>query len=57
MIAAMWQSVKPEWPEKTDIRGIGVAEFINNWLAEEGEFAVEAKNKLATTWGSIKQTR
>ncbi len=57
MIAAMWQAAKPEWPEKTDIRGIGVAEFINNWLAEEGEFAVEAKNKLATTWGSIKQVR
>ncbi len=57
MIAAMWQAAKPEWPEKKDIRGIGVAEFINNWLAEEGEFAVEAKNKLATTWGSIKQTR
>ena len=57
MIAAMWQAAKPEWPEKTDIRGIGVAEFINNWLAEEGEFAVEAKNKLATTWGSLKQGR
>jgi len=54
MIAAMWQSAIPNWPG-TDIRGIGVAEFINNWLAEEAEFNVEAKNKLATTWGSIKQ--
>ena len=57
MIAAMWQAAKPEWPGNTDIRGIGVAEFINNWLAEEGSFDVEAKNKLATTWGLLKQTR
>lgn len=57
MIAAMWQAAKPEWPDNPDIRGIGVAEFINNWLSEEAEFNVEAKNKLATTWGSIKQTR
>ena len=57
MIAAMWQAAKPQWPEETDIRGIGVAEFINNWLADEAAFDVEAKNKLATTWGAIKQTR
>ena len=57
MIAAMWQSARPEWPDNPDIRGIGVVEFINNWLSEEAEFNVEAKNKLATTWGSIKQTR
>ena len=57
MIAAMWQSARPEWPGGEDIRGIGVVEFINNWLAEEAEFNVEAKNKLATTWGTIKQTR
>ncbi|RKU15241.1 hypothetical protein C6500_21380 [Candidatus Poribacteria bacterium] len=57
MIAAMWQSARPEWPEKPDIRGIGVVEFINNWLSENGTFDVEAKNKLATTWGSIKQVR
>ena len=57
MIAAMWQAAKPEWPDKPDIRGIGVAEFINNWLADNGTFDVEAKNKLATTWGSLKQGR
>ena len=57
MIAAMWQSARPEWPEKPDIRGIGVVEFINNWLSENAAFDVEAKNKLATTWGSIKQVR
>ncbi len=57
MIAAMWQKSSPEWPENEDIRGIGVVEFINNWLAENGTFDVEAKNKLATTWGSIKQVR
>lgn len=57
MIAAMWQVGAPEWPEKPDIRGIGVAEFINNWLAENGTFDVEAKNKLATSWGSLKAGR
>ncbi len=57
MIAAMWQKSQPIWADKPDIRGIGVVEFINNWLAEEGTFDVEAKNKLATTWGSLKQTR
>ena len=57
MIAAMWQVGQPTWPEDPDIRGIGVAEFINNWLVENGSFDVEAKNKLATTWGSLKQAR
>lgn len=57
MIAAMWQTAAPVWADKPDIRGVGVAEFINNWLAEEGTFNVEAKNKLATTWGTLKQTR
>lgn len=57
MIAAMWQVGAPEWAEKPDVRGIGVAEFINNWLVENGTFDVEAKNKLATTWGSLKVGR
>ena len=57
MIAAMWQTAAPVWAAKPDIRGIGVAEFINNWLVDNGSFDVEAKNKLATTWGSIKQVR
>jgi len=57
MIAAMWQSAKPEWPDQPDIRGIGVVEFINNWLSDNAAFDVEAKNKLTTTWGSIKQVR
>ena len=57
MIAAMWQTAAPVWADKPDIRGVGVAEFINNWLADEGSFDVQAKNKLATTWGTLKQTR
>lgn len=57
MIAAMWQVGAPVWADKPDIRGVGVAEFINNWLADEGSFDVQAKNKLATTWGTLKQTR
>ncbi len=57
MIAAMWQTAAPVWADKPDIRGVGVAEFINNWLADEGSFDVQAKNKVATTWGLLKQAR
>ena len=56
MIAAMWQVGMPEWAGE-DPRGIGVAEFMVNWLQENGTFDVEAKNKLATTWGTLKQAR
>ncbi|MYF98659.1 hypothetical protein F4212_05925 [Candidatus Poribacteria bacterium] len=56
MIAAMWQMATPNWAG-TDPRGIGVAEFIENWLAENASLDVHAKNKLSTTWGHIKQGR
>jgi len=54
MIAAMWQAAKPVWPDKPDIRGIGVGEFMVNWLQENGTFNVDAKHKMTTTWARIK---
>jgi hypothetical protein len=59
MIAAMWQSATPFWIG-TDPRGIGVAEFLENWLSENASLDaldVQAKDKLTTTWGQIKETR
>lgn len=53
MIAAMWQSATPNWIG-TDPRGIGVVEFIQNWLTEEGNLDVQANDRLTTTWGHIK---
>ena len=59
MIAAMWQSALPAWPKQPDVRGIGVVEFINNWLTENSDLAlaVDAKGKLATSWGAIKRAK
>ena len=54
MIAAMWQAAVPNWAG-TDPRGIGVVEFIENWLGENASLDVRAKNKFSTTWGRIKQ--
>lgn len=56
MIAAMWQMATPNWAG-TDPRGIGVAEFIENWLSENATLDVHAKDKLSTTWGHIKDVR
>ncbi len=59
IIAAMWQSATPFWIG-TDPRGIGVAEFLENWLSENASLDaldVQAKDKLTTTWGQIKETR
>lgn len=56
MIAAMWQMATPNWAG-TDPRGIGVAEFIENWLSENAALDVHAKDKLSTTWGHIKDVR
>ena len=54
MIAAMWQAAKPKWPDKPDIRGIGVGEFMVNWLQANGTFNVDAKHKMTTTWSRVK---
>lgn len=60
MIAALWQKDSPIWAEKVDPRGIGVVEFIANWLTEKGSIkgaAVDPQGKVATTWGRIKAVR
>ena len=55
MIAAMWQKDAPEWAEKPDPRGVGVVEFISNWLTAHGNMtAVEPQGKLSTAWAKIK---
>ncbi len=55
IIAAMWQKDAPAWAEDPDPRGIGVVEFIANWLVEQGNLTpVEPQGKAATTWGKIK---
>lgn len=56
MIAAMWQTAIPDWAG-TDPRGIGVAEFIENWLSENATLDVHADGKLSTTWGHLKVNR
>lgn len=56
MIAAMWQAAMPNWTG-TDPRGIGVAEFIENWLSENATLDVHADGKLSTTWGHLKVNR
>jgi hypothetical protein len=57
MIAAMWQKDAPVWAGKPDPRGIGVAEFMVNWLQENATFAVNPKEKMSTTWGYVKARR
>ena len=57
MIAAMWQTNSPVWVDQPDVRGIGVAEFINNWLSENSALEIEAEDQLATTWNEIKEGR
>lgn len=58
IIAAMWQKDAPEWADGEDPRGIGVIEFIANWLTENGNLApstaVDPREKVAITWGKIK---
>lgn len=56
MIAALWQSATPTW-SGTDPRGIGVAEFIENWLTVNASLDVHAEDKLTTTWGDVKKAR
>ena len=57
MIAAMWQKDALVWAGKPDPRGIGVAEFLVNWLQENATFAVNPKEKMSTTWGYVKARR
>ena len=55
MIAAMWQKDSPAWAAKPDPRGVGVVEFISNWLTAHGTMvSVEPQGKLSTAWAKIK---
>lgn len=56
MIAILWQRNAPAWPDGPDPHGIGVVEFIANWLAAHGNImaAVEPQGKLSTAWAKIK---
>ena len=54
IISAMWQKAQPDWADGPDPRGIGVIEFMNNWLSENATFAVDARGKMATQWAAIK---
>ena len=56
MIAAMWQTFASVWAEGPDPRGIGVVEFIANWLAAHGNIMADVKpqGKLSTAWSKIK---
>ena len=51
------QKDAPVWAGKPDPRGIGVAEFMVNWLQEKASFAVNPKEKMSTTWGYVKARR
>ena len=57
IIAAMWQKAQPNWIG-TDPRGIGVIEFVANWLTEHGNITtpVNTQGNPATAWEKIKPT-
>ena len=57
IIAAMWQKAQPNWIGN-DPRGIGVIEFVANWLTEHGNITtpVNTQGNPATTWDKIKPT-
>ena len=58
IIASMWHKAQPNWIG-TDPRGIGIVEFIANWLTEHGSIttAVNPEENPTTTWGDITHNR
>ena len=58
IIASMWHKAQPNWIGR-DPRGIGIVEFIANWLTEHGSIrtAVNPKENPTTTWGDITHNR
>ena len=58
IIASMWHKAQPNWIG-TDPRGIGVVEFIVNWLTEHGSITtvVNPEENPTTTWGDITHNR
>ncbi len=58
IIASMWHKEQSNWIGM-DPRGIGVVEFIANWLTEHGRIttAVNPEENPTTTWGDITHNR
>ena len=58
IIASMWHKAQPNWIG-TDPRGIGVVEFIVNWLTEHGSITtvVNPEENPTTTWSDITHNR
>ena len=58
IIASMWNKAQPNWVG-TDPRGIGVIEFIANWLTDHGSITspVNPEENPTTTWGDITHNR
>ena len=58
IIASMWNRAQLNWIG-TDPRGIGVVEFIVNWLTEHGSITtpVNPEENPTTTWGDITHNR
>ena len=58
IIASMWHKAQPDWIG-TDPRGIGVIEFIVNWLTQHGSIttSVNPEENPTTTWGDITHNR
>ena len=58
IIASMWHKEQPNWIG-TDPRGIGVVEFIANWLTEHGRITttINPEENPTTTWGDITHNR
>ena len=58
IIASMWHKAQPNWIG-TDPRGIGIVEFIANWLTEHGSIrtSVNPEENPTTTWGDITHNR
>ena len=58
IIASMWHKTQPNWIG-TDPRGIGVVEFIANWLTEHGNITtpVNPEENPTTTWDDITHNR
>ena len=58
IIASMWHKEQPNWIG-TDPRGIGIVEFIANWLTEHGNISnpINRKENPTTTWADITHNR
>ena len=58
IVASMWHKAQPNWIG-TDPRGVGVVEFIVNWLTEHGSIStvVNPEENPTTTWGGIAHNR